>query len=265
MNAFIEDTGVRRVIIASLGALSLLLLVSVGLQFKRFQFEGKDIWPQSTIIVAGTSERFVIPDTAEFSFSVIQEAKEFGVAQEAATKAVNDAIAFLVASDVDKADIKTTNYSINPRYEYDGVGLCTAYGCSRNERVLVGYEVNQTILVKTSNIDTTGDLVAGIGNLGISQISSVSFTVDEDDEIRREIRDEAIADARVEAKRIARALGVNLGRIMSYGNGNLSYARNAYGYGGDAMLSTAEMAKSPELPVGENRYSSNVSITFELR
>ena len=57
-------------------------------------------------------------DKATISFSVVGEAKQVVDAQKQATDISNRAIAFLKDKGIAEKDIKTTNYSIYPRYEY---------------------------------------------------------------------------------------------------------------------------------------------------
>ncbi|MDP3989035.1 MAG: SIMPL domain-containing protein [bacterium] len=267
MHTLLEQGVLRKLVTIILASFGLLLFAMALTEFKEFRYVGADIAPVRTIAITGEAERFVIPDAAQFNFSIIEEAKTFAEAQDAATKKVNEAIAYLEDAGVSRSDIKTTNYSINPRYEYrsEAVSFCTSSYCppSTGSRNLVGYEVNQTIQVKTKKLDEVGELVSGIGERGASTVSSVSFTVEDKDSILEDIRDEAIADSRSEAKRVARALGTSLGRVVSYNSQGYSpYARAELSYA--AYDDSAEIS-SPDIPAGENRLSATVVVTYELR
>ena len=269
MNTLLEDKGVRSLFKLALLSLALFLLALFAVQLKGFRYVGADVFPQSTISVEGEAELFVVPDTAEFTFSVIEEAEDFASAQEAATLAANDIIAYLEEAEVDRDDIKTTNYSINPRYEYrsESLVLCTTSHCPENSsRVLVGYEVNQTTRVKTQEIEMIGELVAGVGSRGASRVSSVNFTIEDEEELLEDVRSEAIADARQEAKRIASSLDAKLGRVLSYSDQNYYPYARSFGYGGDlAIAESAAVLKSPDIAAGENRLSASVTVVYELR
>lgn len=270
MNMFAEDKGARVLLKAALASLALFLLALFFVKAKEFYYVGQDIYPQSTITVSGTAERFVIPDTGTFTFSVIEEGEDFASAQEAATLAINDVIAYLEEAGVDRDDIKTVNYSINPRYDYRTeavtLSLSSYYPPTNTTRELAGYEVNQTVSVKTTDIDGIGELVTGVGQLGVSQVSSVSFTVEDEDSVRKDIRQEAIADARNEAKRIASSLGVRLGRVITYYDQGYNPYYRDFGYGGDVAYATSEAkVVSVDIPAGENHFSSTVQVTYELR
>ena len=67
-----------------------------------------------------------IPDVAQFSFSVKTEGgKNIADLQKENTEKTNQSIEFVKANGVETKDIKTTNYSLEPRYQY--------YNCSRPE------------------------------------------------------------------------------------------------------------------------------------
>ena len=86
--------------------------------------------------------------------------------------------------------------------------------------------------------------------------------------VQDQARDEAIADAKQKAEMLAKQLGVRLVRVVSYNDsGNYPqpmYARDmAYGMGGAENQSTKAVA--PSISIGENKVTSNVSITYEIR
>jgi len=267
MHALLENTASRKLVLAVLAALGLFLLALALTQFKQFGYVGTDIAPQSTILVTGNAERFVIPDEAEFTFSIIEEATTVAKTQAVATAKVNEVTAYLEDAGVRRDDIKTINYSVYPRYEYRNEAVsCSSTFCppSTGLRELVGYEVNQTIRVKTTKIDDVGALISGVGTRGISQVSSVSFVVANEEEILKDVRDDAIKDARDEAKRIVRSLGTRLGRVVGYSEqGYYPYTvRSEFGY---STSDEATQIQSPDISAGENRLSATVTVTFELK
>jgi uncharacterized protein YggE len=129
--------------------------------------------------------------------------------------------------------------------------------------VLTGYEVSQTISVKIRKIDDAGKILVGVGDKGATNISGVSFSVDKKEAIEADARAKAIQDAEEKAKVLAKSLGVKLTRIVSFSE---SGGGPAY-YRGDMM--EASMFKSadvaPSIPTGENKFTSNVNIVYEIQ
>lgn len=240
------------------------LFVKTISEIKAYTFIGGGVPSSNTVTVSGEGEVFIIPDIANFSFSVIEEAKTVPAAQETATKKMNAALAVLKSAGIEEKDIQTTGYNIYPQYDYLQE-VCTQYRCPPGRQELRGYEVSQTISVKIRDTSKAGTVLAAIGGAGASNISGLTFTVDDEDVPLRDARKLAINDAQVKAEALAKDLGVRLVRIVSFSEGGATpyyfkaMATEAYGFGG------ADGATAPEIPVGENRIVSNVSITYEIR
>jgi hypothetical protein len=245
--------------------LSLFLLVQAYAGVKSLRYIGGQNMT-GTISVAGKGEVVAVPDIATFSFSVSEEALVVADAQKQATDKTNNILAFLTKNGVEDKDVKTTSYSISPRYEYAG----DKYGqWGTGKRMLAGYTVSQSVEVKVRKIDTAGTILSGIGEFGADNVSGLSFSVDAYDELVKEARAKAITEARENADKLASDLGVNLVRVISYYDQTpnpIYYAKSAmmdsvaYGMGGSTRVESA-----PELPSGENKIVSNVSVTYEIR
>lgn len=226
----------------------------------------------NTISVSGKGEIFAKPDIASFSFSVDAEAVTANEAQEKSAKAMNDIVAYLKENGIEEKDIKTSYYNLNPKYRWEQdtkAVICTQWGCPPQEgkQVLDGYQVNQTVEVKIRDTAKAGDLISGVGTKGATNISGLAFTIDDDEKLKRDARELAIADARENAKMLADDLGVRLGRMMNYwedqagGPQPMYYAKEAAM--GDSMGMGGGVA--PSVPTGENTITSNVTIVYEIR
>lgn len=246
---------------------SVLLVVFVINAIKENRYIGAGIPPSNVVSVSGEGEVFAVPDIAEFTFSVVERRDTVDAAQDVAAEKVNAIIAYVKGEGIDEKDIKTVNYSAYPQYEWHQETIvCVRYPCPQppGEQVLTGYEVNQSVSVKVRDTNTAGILLSGVGERGVSSVSGLSFTIDDEDALQREARALAIADAKEKARELARDLGIKLVRIVNfYESGPTPYY---YGVGGDAAVAEFERtALPPEIPVGENRIISNVSITYEIR
>lgn len=254
--------------VASLAVLSLLalyLLVLTVSELKSMRYIGSGVSATNTITVSGQADVSAVPDTATFSVTVQENAKEVKPAQDAAAKKSNDIVAYLKQQGIEAKDIKTADYSVYPQYEYSQ-GVCPTSGyCPPGKQTLTGYQVSQTITVKVRDTAKAGDLLSGVGSRGVSQVSGLSFTIDDEDALKAEARDKAIAKAKEKAEELARALGVSVVRVVGFSEeGN--YPVYAYGRGGATMdVMSAKAAPAPEIPTGENKIVSNVTITYEIR
>jgi len=237
-----------------------LLLIFVG----KLMF-GDHVWRDdkvvNTISFTGTGEVVVKPDIATVSFGVTAENLDVAKAQTEATTKMNNIINLLKGKGVAEKDIKLTNYNIYPRYDYL---QAQTYPYISGKQTLAAYVVSQTVEVKIRDISKAGGILSGVGEFGVTDVSGLTFTVDNEEVVKDQARDLAIEDAKTQAKVLAKGLGVKLIKITSFsegGNYPVYYEMNksmALGVGGaDAV--------SPQVPMGENKITSNVTITYEIR
>lgn len=253
--------------------LAVFLAVLSIKEIKSIEYVGKDVSSISTISVTGKGETYAIPDVATFSFAVTENAVTVTDAQTKATTKVNTALKTVRDAGVTDKDIKTTSYNINPRYDYQA-GVCptvattdgTSYPCRPGKNVLTGYDVSQSIQVKIRDLNKAGALFSSIGALGAQNVSGLNFSIDDPDSVKAQARSLAIADARSKAKELAEKLGVSLVRITSFFDSSDQPGPIPYAMG--MMNSDAAAPKStlavPEVPAGQNKVTSNVTITYEI-
>jgi len=263
MNRFFTDTKYA-ISWGILGLLVVSLLTGVFLLAKTSQVLGEDGQFPNSITVTGTGEVVSIPDVATFNFSVIESSDNVSLAQALSTEKTNKILDFLKESDVNDNDLKTTNYSVYPKYEWIQPVCITVTNCPRGENKLVGYEVNQTVRVKVRDTENAGKILSGIGDFQVSNVSGLNFEIDDENALKEQARSIAIKDAKEKAKKLAKDLGVDLDGIISfsedfgYDQPYMSYAESAdFGFGG-------ELKSSPQLPSGENTITKTVYITYEI-
>jgi uncharacterized protein YggE len=216
------------------------------------------------ITVEGTGEVVAIPDVATFSFAVEAEADTAEAAQGQSAEIMNAILAYLEEQGVAEEDIETTNYNLYPRYTFEERICPMGSFCPPGERVQDGFTATQRVEVKARETDQAGQLIAGVGERGASNISGLEFTVDDTEALEAEARAQAIDKARTEAETLAENLGVRIVRISGYYE-NMPYRPYERGgfYAEDARM--MEAAVAPEFPMGEDTTSVSVSITYEVR
>ena len=251
-------------ILLSLGA---LLVLFFGMKFinevRTYGTIGTAPMTPNTIDVSGEGEAFAIPDVATLGFSVEEKAKTIKEAQDIVTKKIDTVLTFLKESGVAEKDIKTANYNVYPEYVYQQP--CYTSPCPvAKEPQLVGYHVGQTITVKVRDTAKIGTVIEGISTRGITNLTGPDFTVDDPDGVKAEARKEAIDDAQAKAKILAKDLHVRLVRIARFTESNGGYYPQAY-MAKDSGYGMGGGAPEVQVPVGENKFTSNVTITYEIR
>lgn len=222
----------------------------------------------NTISVTGEGEMFAVPDIATFSFTVSADAKTVSAAQEEVTKKMDAVLEAIKGQGIEEKDIKTTDYSVYPRYSYSQVP-CTQFSCPPSRQTLEGYTASHNVMLKVRKTEDAGKVLGVAGENGATGLSSISFTIDDPEALTTEAREIAIKNAREKAKTLSKELGVRLVRVVSFydsseGGGVMPMYRETLGMGGDGKdMAVAQAA--PALPTGENKVKVMVNVTYEIR
>ncbi len=254
---------VKQLVLAVLALLALFLLAKSINEFSHVGERGQFV-PQDAITVSGKGEVFAVPDIATFTFSIIEKGKDVAEAQKKSAEKNNVAMKYLKDNGIEEKDIKTEGYNANPEYDYSQP-ICIKYPCPSSSPRLIGFEVSETISVKVRDVEKAGDILSGIGATGVSNISGLSFTVDNEETIRAEARAKAIADAGDKAKVLTKALGVKIDGVMSFYEDAGGYPvpmynamdSKAVGMGGGSAVS--------EIARGENKITVVVNVTYRIK
>ena len=131
-------------------------------------------------IISFTEEGKVIakPDIAKISFSVITQGIEATAVQSENNQKMQKVIDFVKKQGVADKDIQTTNYSLNPQYDYTWCRKSkddTRY-CSPK---IIGYELTQSVEAKIRDFNKINIIIGGLSDAGANQISNISFSLDE--------------------------------------------------------------------------------------
>lgn len=250
-----------------LGALLLLMtMIAVGsyasLNFEKINFMNPN---PPTISVSGEGEVLAVPDVGQFSFSVNAEGATAPIAQEESGSKINAILAYLAEQGIEDKDIKNQNYNLYPRWKYEERICPVGSFCPGGERVQDGFEVSQTISVKVRNTDDAGAIIAGVGELGATNISNLNFTVDDVEALQSEARAKAIEDAKEKASVLAGQLNVRIIRLVNYNEGGGYYPQYA-----DTRMMSMDAEESSgfggaNMPVGEQSTKVQVNIIYEVK
>lgn len=216
-------------------------------------------FPARTFTVDGTGEIETVPDVATFSVSVVSEtSRTVTEVQTANAEKMNAITAYLKKEGVEAKDLKTTQYNLNPRYNYVP---CTATSCPAP--TINGYTLTQSLQVKVRDTEKLGGLLSGVVANGGNNVSEVRFVVDDDTDAKSSAREEAIDKAKEKANEIAKATGFRLGRIVSLYES--SDAPTPYGMGmGGATDSAVAKSVAPNIEPGVQASKVQVNITYEI-
>jgi uncharacterized protein YggE len=240
----------RRELFIAMAGLALLGLALVGCESQDTitvtpagQAEG--------ISVSGSGSAFGAPDVAVLQMGVSVLKPSVKEAREEAASAMQDVLDSMKDNGIDDDDIQTTHFSVYAEYDY------------RNDRQeLRGFRVTNIVTAKLRDIDKTGDVLDDVIEAGgdLVEVQSVSFTIDDPDELRKEARAEAVDDARQKAETLADLVGVKLGKPLAISE---SSGAMPISYRAVDELEAAPEAPTP-IEVGELEVSIDVQIVYAI-
>ena len=251
--------GKKKILFALLSVLIIFFIVlilstavDVVNKIKEGRYISQNVRMRNSIVVSETGEVYASPDLAVISFTVIKEAKTVTDAMNENSATMNNVISAVKEQGIEDKDVKTTSFNIRPRYEYSE----GTYG----KRTLVGYEVIQKLQVKIRDLGKIGTIIEKATNSGANEISDLQMTIDNQDELKKQAREQAIAKAKVKAEELTSQLGVKLGKLVSF---NESFYVPRYDTG-IYMKEAVGGGEVPDIQTGENKISVSIVITYEI-
>ncbi len=207
----------------------------------------------SELSVVGEGKVDVVPDTAtiDAGISVTNGATPTDV-QKNIDEVNNKIIAALQKLGIQKKDITTSNYSISPNFEFVA-----------NQNRIAGYNGNVNISIKVKNVQMVSQVIQEVTKAGANQVQGARFSVDNPEKDRERARNIAIQNAKTQAQKLAKTLGIRLGKITnivesSPPQGPIVYpmARFEAGIAGSG---------GPQIEPGNQTISSVVTLFFEKK
>ncbi|MDH7475994.1 MAG: SIMPL domain-containing protein [Microgenomates group bacterium] len=208
----------------------------------------------SELAVVGEGKIDAVPDLAYVDAGItVNNLPTTDAVQNEINQTNNKIIESMKALGIKKEDIKTSNYSINPNYSYDG---------GRDK--ISGYNGNATTTIKIRNIQLVPKVIQAVTAAGANQVRGARFTIDKPEVYREQARDLAIKNAKIQAQQLAKKLGISLGKITNIVESsptNYNYPV----YAAQSMLESKIAGSTPEIEPGTQTYTSVVTLYFEKK
>ncbi len=160
------------------------------------------------IAVSGRGEVQAPPDTGFVDAGVNVTATTVADARDRAAKAADAVIASVKKNGVDSKDIKTTQFRIDPVYDY---------GKNGGTPHITGYTVTNTVEVKIRKLDNFSKIVDDAVAAGGDQvrIEGIRFDIEDTTKLLQQARESAMKDAKEKADQLAKLGGVKLGMPLA--------------------------------------------------
>lgn len=235
----------RKIIAISLALVSLLSLGIMGLA------PAQAAEADRHVTVTGVGTVSVVPDAVRFYPSVTAVAAKSAEALATASKTASAVRSVLKAEGVAAKDIKSSNLSVYPEYNYT----------QEKGSVIVGYRATQSFNVVIRKAENAGKIVEAVVNAGEEnvQVNGIVPFITKGSAAMEDARAAAVADAKSRAASYAKLLGSSLGKVVYLQeNSAPSYSFPMLG------MAKAEDASTPVIDLGEEELSISITVRWAL-
>ena len=210
---------------------------------------------EHVVTVTANSEVKVVPDKAQISVSVSNQADTATECQQDNAQTTNAVIDALQASGVAEKSIQTTNVNMYPRRDYSSMGTAA----------IIGYEMTTTLAISDVSIDDIGPLLQTAVAAGATDVGGIQYYSSTYDAAYADALKSAIAAAGEKAQVIASASKVSIGSIVNVTEG---YQNTAYRYdsGENYLYAAADeaMGEASKAMPGEIGITAQVTVSFSI-
>ncbi len=209
----------------------------------------------ATVTVRGTAARQVQPDFVVVSLGLTTVAKDAPAALDLVAQWSDQLADLLAGLGLRQQDWVT-----------EGVNVAEEFEWRKDAQVSVGYRATTGVAATLRQLDQVGRLLRDAVGACHATVRSLSWQVDPDNPVRREVLGDAARDARQRAEAYTAALGLGLGKVEAIsdeplrGGPDAGGAMEAMAYGARSKMADADASMT--VSGGLVSLSSEVYIRF---
>jgi uncharacterized protein YggE len=206
------------------------------------------------LTVRGTAKIEEPANELSLSIAVVNISTDASTALSDNSKKVQAVIEALKKIGLDKSDFQTGQFSISPQYKpYPKEHV------DNWKQEITGYEVSNSINIRTDKIDIAGKIIDAVVNAGANNISNISFGLKDSNPYRTEVLQIATKNAIDQAETLADAAQQKIKRVLQI------EVENGQPYQPRAMsFSATPHAVSTPIESGNVELTATVLVTYEI-
>ena len=200
------------------------------------------------VIVDGSARVVAVPDLLEMSLTISELNLDVAKAVATVEKRSSAFLAVIKSLDVDPKDVSSSELSITPRYNWNN-----------REQTLIGNLVSRKVDLTLRDLTRYHDLIAALIDARIGEVGQTTLKSSKEDELRRELLQKAVADARFKAELLVSDATEGLGSIYS-----LASQSQGQVYRGEFRQAAAVQADAGSFEPGSIELREGVRAIFYL-
>ncbi len=202
-----------------------------------------------SITVSGAGVIGAKPDIARATFGVETLQRTLDAALAENNQRMASVIAKLKELGLAERDIQTVNFNVNVERSFNnGVpGPITGYRVSNNVRVTI------------RQLDKVGAIIDQAIGAGANTVSGISFGINDVKTMQTQARALAVVDAKTKATELAKAVGIELGRVLTIVETGVSVPQSS------ERAAFAPAAQSVPIEGGELSVTVSVQVIYAIQ
>jgi len=227
----------------------LFLILTLTLATMMEAQENKQPIPQ--ISVSGEGKIKVKPDQVAINFGVENTGKDATEVKKLNDETVDKVMKYIKKFGIPSTDYQTTNVSLYRNYDYD--------------KKKYNYQATQQVTILLKDISKYDDLMMGLVDNGINNISNIEFKSSKMETLKSEARVAAMKDAKKKAEDYVSILNQKVGKALVITDNSQPYYPQPVMYKAMAMDASMGGGTPQEtLAAGEIEVVANVTVSFVL-
>lgn len=212
--------------------------------------------PSNTVTVGASGSIMIEPDVAYLMVGVDAHATTASAAQQAnATKFAAMEKVLYEKFGIDKKDVKTTSFYVQPEYNYT----------EKEGRKLTGYTASHMVQVTYRKLPDIGKVLDALSAAGANRMDGVQFSTEKKDQYELDALKKAMANADAKAGVLATSAKRTLGGVLNIVQGEVSSP--------PPIMMAADMAKASSnaegagssVQTGQIEITTSVTVQYGLK
>jgi len=212
-----------------------------------------EVQQTNVIETSATGVVKVSPDVVQLSLTIRTEKESGALAEENNAIAVNKAIDLLLSEGLNKEEIKTTNYSTYSYIKTDKNG----------EKEIRVYSTTSGLEIAFKELSKVGEILDQLANISEVNVNSVNYSIQDPETYKEQVIASAIAEAKQNILYSAKALGLELDKLVYL---RLDFSSNSGNqpYNGVAAAPAGSTIPQPQNP-DKITISATANMTYSVK
>lgn len=235
------------------------LIVLVLLALPLASLAAEDNIKANTMTVRGEAITKIAPDLVTLPITIRQEEETLQIAKSRHDDKLGKLLKLASDLGIPKDKIETSYTSVEPVYNYEK---------DSSRPRLRGYQVQTSLNFKLTDFSKLSDFMNGAIAIGIENIGSVSYSLQDEDKVKNDTLNLAMEHAAEKAARLAATAKVTLDKPLIIDEGDVSIERPqllAKPMGRMRFEGAASASASPDLPAAIIEIRQSVTVTYSLK